>query len=111
MRVLLDEHLPHRLRQLFAPEIEVVTVGYLGWQGTRNGNLLRAAQDEGFDVLITMDRGIPHEQDLRDLRIGILLLQAKSNRMADLEPLMANVHETLARIQPGEILRVASAEG
>ena len=83
-------------------------VAYLGWQGTRNGALLRAAQDEGFDVLVTMDRGLPHQQDLRGLRIGILLLKAESNRLADLEPLMPSVHEALKRIQAGEILRVTA---
>lgn len=36
MRVLLDEHLPHRLRQLFAARIEAVTVGY---QGLKVGSL------------------------------------------------------------------------
>ena len=56
MRVLLDEHLPHRLRQLFAAPLEVVTVGYLGWKGLKNGELLRKASVE-FDVFITMDKG------------------------------------------------------
>ena len=56
MRVLLDEHLPHRLRQLFAAPIEAVTVGYQGWKGLKNGELLQKASVE-FDVLITMDKG------------------------------------------------------
>ena len=47
MRVLLDEHLPYRLRQLFA--VEVVTVGYQGWKGIKNGELLRKASAE-FDA-------------------------------------------------------------
>ena len=64
MRVLLDEHLPYRLRHLFALDVEVITVAYLGWKGKRNGALLRAAQDEGFDVLVTMDRGLPVEMYL-----------------------------------------------
>ncbi len=57
MRVLLDEHLPHRLRRLFEPKVEVLTVAQLGWKGTRNGALIHAAEDE-FDVLVTMDQGI-----------------------------------------------------
>lgn len=56
MRVLLDEHLPHRLRQLFADQIEVITVEYQGWKGIENGELLRKASAE-FDVFITMDKG------------------------------------------------------
>ncbi len=106
MRVLLDENLPQRLRHLFAPSVQVATVGYLGWKGTRNGKLLRAAEAEDFDVLITMDQGIPHEQNLRELRIAILLLEAQGNRFEDLEPLMKSVNERLERLQPGELARV-----
>ena len=54
MRVLLDEHIPRKLRQLFESSIEVVTVGYLGWKGKKNGELLRIAENQ-FDAIITMD--------------------------------------------------------
>ena len=54
MRVLLDENLPHTLRQLFENPIEVITVSYRGWTGKENGELLRLAADE-FDAFITMD--------------------------------------------------------
>lgn len=54
MRVLLDENLPYRLRQLFENPIEVVTVGYRGWKGKRNGELLSIVSTE-FDAFITMD--------------------------------------------------------
>ena len=54
MRVLLDENLPHQLRELFESNIEVVTVRYRGWQGKENGELLRIAVNE-FDAFITMD--------------------------------------------------------
>jgi predicted nuclease of predicted toxin-antitoxin system len=43
MRVLLDENLPYKLRQLFPESIEVITVGYRGWKGKENGELLRMA--------------------------------------------------------------------
>ncbi len=105
MRVLLDEHLPHRLRRLFEPGVEVLTVGQLGWKGTRNGALIHAAGEQ-FDVLVTMDQGIPHQQNLRGIKCGILLLEAYSNRYEDLAPLMESVNEVLKRIQPGEIVRV-----
>ena len=38
MRVLLDENLPHQLRELFEDNMEVVTVSYRGWQGRRMVN-------------------------------------------------------------------------
>ena len=106
MRVLLDEHLPHRLRRLFEPEVEVLTVAQLGWKGTRNGALIRAAETD-FEVLVTMDQGIPHQQNLDGVKCGIVLLEARSNRYEDLAPPMDSVNDVLKRIQPGEIVRVA----
>ena len=46
MKVLLDEDLPHRLR-LLIPDHEVVSVGYAGWKGLKNGELLRTAEAAG----------------------------------------------------------------
>jgi len=61
MRVLCDENIPHGLRGLL-PEHDVVTVAYLNWTGIKNSELLKAAEEAGFDVLITSDQGIPHQQ-------------------------------------------------
>ena len=66
MRVLLDENLPHQLRNFFVNDIEVVTLSYRGWKGKENGELLRVAAD-AFDVFITTDRGIPHQQNLDNI--------------------------------------------
>lgn len=63
MRVLLDENLPHQLRGFFVDNIEVVRVSYRGWKRKENGELLRTAADE-FDAFITVDQGIPNQQNL-----------------------------------------------
>lgn len=102
MRVLLDENLPYKLRQLFEVGTDVVTVGYRGWKGKKNGELLRLAERE-FDAMITMDRGIPQEQNPRDLKMGIVLLEAKSNRYDDLAPLINQVNTVLKTLQKGQV--------
>ena len=107
MRVLLDEHLDRRLRLLFDPEHEVVSVGERGWAGMKDGALLQGAQVE-FDVLVTMDRGIAHQQKLGGLSLGIILLRAHSNRRADTTPLIPAVNTALQTIRPGELIEVAS---
>lgn len=107
MRVLLDENIPRKLRQLFETGVEVVTVGYLGWKGKKNGELLRIAQNE-FDAFITMDKGIPHQQNLSNLKIGIVLLKARSNRYEDLAPLMNQVNVVLKTLKNGQIARVSA---
>jgi predicted nuclease of predicted toxin-antitoxin system len=85
MRLLLDENLDRRLKRFFGEEHEVVTVRERSWVGKENGELIEATQRE-FDALITMDQGIPHQQNLSDVDLAIMLLEAPSNRLADLTP-------------------------
>jgi predicted nuclease of predicted toxin-antitoxin system len=63
VKVLLDENMPLGLVRLLAPEFDATTVQGEGWSGRRNGDLLGAAA-EAFDVFITTDQGIPHQQNL-----------------------------------------------
>lgn len=105
MRVLLDENLPHTLGRLFENPIEVVTVSYRGWAGKANGELLRLAANE-FDIFITMDRSIPYQQSLMELQMGIVLLEAGSNRDEDLAPLIPQVNSILETLKEGEVVRI-----
>ena len=75
MRVPLDENVDRRLKQSFGPEHEVVTVRERGWHGTRNGELLRAAASE-FDVMVTLDTNLQHQQNLLSLDLAIQLTGA-----------------------------------
>ena len=85
MRLLLDECIDRR----FARELvgyEVNTVPQMGWAGIKNGQLLALAAQE-FDVFITVDRNLSFEQNLPQFEIAVIVLQAYSNRLADLKPL------------------------
>jgi predicted nuclease of predicted toxin-antitoxin system len=55
VKVLLDENLPHRLR-IHLGSHEVFTVRYQGWSELKNGELLRTAENNGFEVFITGDQ-------------------------------------------------------
>jgi len=70
-----------------------------------NGELIEAAQRE-FDALVTMDRGMPHQQNLQGVDLTIVLLEAPSNRLADLTPFVEKVKTVLSGARPGEVLRV-----
>ena len=105
MRVLLDENLPHQLRELFENNIEVVTVRHRGWQGKENGELLRIAANE-FDAFITMDQGIPNQQNLSEIKIGIMVLKAESNRFEDLAPLISKINAVLKHLKNGQVVHV-----
>jgi predicted nuclease of predicted toxin-antitoxin system len=105
MRVLLDENVDRRLRRLFDPAFEIVTVAEHGWSGKKNGELLRAAEQE-FDALVTMDRGIEKQQHIPSFDLGFVLIQAVSNRRADVAPAMGQVNQALLSLQAGQLLIV-----
>jgi hypothetical protein len=75
VKVLLDENLAHRLRANLGTH-EVFTVGYKGWAGLKNGELLRAAEEDGIEVFLTGDRTLLHEQNLKRSKLGIVALSS-----------------------------------
>lgn len=103
MRILLDECLPARLRREL-PGHEVQTVPHAGWAGIKNGRLLGLISDSGkFDVFLTVDKNLPHQQKLKDQPFAVVVLRAKSNRFEDTHPLMLEVSRRLAEFQPGQV--------
>ena len=105
MKVLLDENLPHELRH-FLPRHEVFTTAFKGWAGVKNGELLRLAAADGFDVLITCDQGMQYEQNLATLPVAVLQLQSGGNKMVDLLPLLPQIIHALGTIQPRKFARI-----
>lgn len=102
--ILLDENLP-RLLAREIPGFEVSTVTEAGWAGTKNGQLLRLAEGS-FDVFVTADRNLPHQQPLSTLKLGVIILIAGSTKLEDLRPLIPQLRTALAAIQPGEVLHI-----
>ena len=104
MRLLLDECVPKRLkRELLGHEVK--TVQDMGWAGIKNGALLKLA-DAQFDALLTVDQGIEYQHNFSGLKIGVVVMLAASNDVDDLRPLLPAGEEALARLRPGEIMRV-----
>lgn len=107
MRILLDECLPGRkLRRAF-PDHEVRTVADMNWRGVKNGALLAKAEPE-FDVFMTVDRNMRHQQNTSALDLLIVVLVARSNRIEDLLPLLPAANEALRRGRPGEVVQVGA---
>lgn len=63
MKVLLDSNVPHDLRGRLSHH-DTFTAKYMGWSALKNGDLLKAAEEAGFEVLVTGDKTLPYEQNL-----------------------------------------------
>jgi hypothetical protein len=107
VKVLLDENLPHKLRAEIVGH-EFFTAAYMGWSGIENGELLALAAKEGFDVLLTNDRGLEYEQNPALLPIGVIVLLIRSNVIESIRPLLPNVHRVLQSIRRGELVKVTA---
>ena len=104
MKILLDECIDRKLAREF-PNHEVKTVPQMGWAGVKNGQLLALAEQE-FDVFITVDSNLSFQQNLSQLDIAIVVLQASSNRLADLKPLAPKVLDVLDAVVKGQAIVV-----
>lgn len=105
IRVLLDENLPRRLKG--ALNADAVTVPERGWGGIKNGRLIQLAA-AAFDVLLTMDRGIEYQQNLRGMALCLIVLSAVSNDIDDLLPLVPSINTAMVNAVPGQVLRVSA---
>ncbi|MBN9119485.1 MAG: DUF5615 family PIN-like protein [Planctomycetes bacterium] len=107
MRVLLDECVPRRLRNHFTGH-DVRTVPEMGWSGKKNGELLSLMSGDGFEVLVTVDKGIRHQQNLQAAGVAVIVLVAATNRLADLIPRVSGALTALATIQPGDVVEITT---
>ena len=104
MKLLLDECVTRYLKPDFIGH-EVKTVREAGFTGLKNGELLKAAET-AFDVLVTVDKSIRHQQNLRTFHLGVLILAAQTNKYEDLKPLVPRALEALKSLQPGAFVLV-----
>ena len=105
MKVLIDECLPRRLKNHLT-EHDCLTVPEAGLAGKRNGELISLAEQQKYEIFLTMDKGVEYEQNVRALSLAIIILRARSNRLADLVPYVSDCLEQMKSIKPGEVVRV-----
>jgi hypothetical protein len=81
------------------------TVAEAGWTGVKNGELLRLAAQQ-FDVLLTVDTNLQYQQNLANAPIAVMVVHARTNDIADLQPLMVRVLESIGRAKRGAVINI-----
>ena len=84
----------------------MTTVAKAGWSGVKNGRLLRQAEGE-FDILVTVDRNLSFQQRMIDFRLAVIVLEAPSNRLQDLLPLVPQLLNAVTTIAPGVVVVIS----
>ena len=78
MKIILDESTPQKLRLLIDNRHIVVTTWFQGWSGLKNGALLAASEEAGFDLFITADQELNYQQNLTGRRMAMLVLSTNN---------------------------------
>jgi hypothetical protein len=103
VKILFDTSAPRPLAK-FLRGHQVLRTRDLGWQCLQNGNLLSAAEEADFDVLITCDQSIPYQQNFRDRKISVVVLSTTDWRI--LRPVAARIATLIEFVQRGQVTRI-----
>ena len=103
MKILFDQGTPRPLRN-FLSEHTVDTSAGRGWSELSNGDLLDIAESEGYDLLITTDRNLRHQQNLAGRRLAVIALLSGAWPYA--QSRIEEIRAAIAEAQPGELKEV-----
>ena len=102
MTVLLDESVP-RLVQERLPQLAIRTVQEMGWNGLKNGDLLKRAESQ-FDVFITADKKLRYQQNLSNTRLAIIVLP--SNQVKIVGALLSTIEQIIQTTRAGTVFEI-----
>jgi len=104
VKILFDQNAPRPLANFLEKHVVTRSIE-LGWQLLKNGDLLKAAESEGFDVIITADRNIRHQQNLSGRKIALVVLP--SGRWPVVQTCLADVVRAIDGARPGSYREIA----
>jgi hypothetical protein len=102
MKIFFDQGTPAPLRLSLA-EHEVSTAHEMGWSQLKNGELLKALESV-FDAMITTDKNLRYQQNLKDRKLAILVLPTTS--WPKIQQHISEVQASVASLQPGAFLEL-----
>ena len=80
--ILFDKNVPYQIRRYLVNH-NVRTTAEQGWSRLTNGELLKIAEAEKFDVMVTADQNLSYQQNLKDRLLALVVLG--TNRLSLLE--------------------------
>lgn len=101
-RVLFDENMPRKLRRDL-PEFYIRTAQEQGWSAYQSGHLLKQLTD-AFDVLVTIDQNVRHQQNLSKYNVGVVAIEIPDTRLVFLRQLLPEIREAIAAVKPGQLV-------
>ena len=105
MKVLFDQNMPRPLAR-FLTQHQVSTAADMGWERLKNGDLLNAAEANGFDVLVTADQNLAYQQNLENRKLALVVLPY--GRWPKVRPHISEIIQAVDHAVPGSYLAIPS---
>ena len=105
MKIFLDHCVPKRLLRLLS-EHEVKTAYQMGWAAKKNGELLKLVESD-FEVFLTVDQNLRHQQNLASSPLRLIVLVAVNNQYDSLALLIPQVKAALTKLAPGDVVEIS----
>ena len=99
MKILFDQGTPAPLRRSLAGHT-IATAFEQGWSNLQNGDLIRVAEADGFQALITTDQNLKYQQNLSGRKLTILVLPTTS--WPKIQMHLEKVADAVNSLKPGE---------
>jgi hypothetical protein len=103
VKILFDTNTPAPLAR-YLRRHQVSRAGEMGWQNLENGALLNAAEQAGFDVLVTCDQSVRYQQNLVERKLAVVILS--TNHWPSLRAVGARIATAVDFVQGGQIVSV-----
>jgi len=102
MKILIDENIPVKLRYAFGDIFQVFTVNEMGWNGIKNGALIQLMAQHHFEGLVTLDKNLQYQQNMKRITIIVFVLQASNNKIQTLLPFVHAINNlSMEQLKPG----------
>ncbi|WPP48813.1 DUF5615 family PIN-like protein [Catalinimonas niigatensis] len=107
MKILLDECVTKKLKFALAGS-QVFTVTEMGWSGLKNGNLLTKAANENFDILLTIDKNMQHQQNVKQFPIAVVVFNVSRNKIEEFQPLLKIFYRDISSFKKGKVYKITA---
>ena len=109
MKIPLDECVTKKLKQVLR-EDEVYTVTEMDWSGIKNGKLLSKVANEGFDLLLTIDKNMEYQQNIVAYPVIVDVFDVMRNKIEEYLPLIDLFYQQLSTMEKGKVYKITDGD-
>jgi predicted nuclease of predicted toxin-antitoxin system len=107
MKILLDECVTKKFKRHLSPDYDVKTVSEMGYQGLKNGNLLKTAIADGFDMLLTIDKNMAFQHKISNYNIILVVFDTPLSKVDNLVALLPNFNAQVVHFKKRQVFVIS----